>query len=745
MPRKPPRPPNRPSRRPAPDALPSESEILAFVAQAPGRVGKRDIARAFGIKGDAKLALKHLLRTAERKGVLSHSGRKARADGILPPVTLVEISHVNDDGDPVAHPVEWNEGRFGPRPEVTLRSSGVAAPGQGDRVLVKVERLSSGYAAQVLRVDRPPPERIVGVFHSKAGGGGLVSATARKDRAEYAIARGDDGGADDGELVAAEIIRRVGRGQAQARVRSRFGTASDPRNISLIAIQTHGIPTEFPGAAKEEVAGLRPFQRGGREDLRHIPLVTIDPADARDHDDAVWAEPDTDQGNPGGHRLVIAIADVAAYVTAQSALDREARRRGNSVYFPDRVVPMLPERLSNDLCSLKEAEDRPALACHLTIDGNGATLQRHFTRAVIRIAAGLSYEDAQAAVDGGGSAKARAMLEPALRPLWRTYATLRKARDKRGPLEIDIPERKIILDEAGRFAGVRIPPRLEAHRLVEEYMIRANVAAAEALNDKRAPLLFRIHDVPSAEKLRSLSDFLRTVQIPFALGQVMRAKTFNRILAAARGTPNERLVHEVVLRSQAQALYRPRNSGHFGLGLANYAHFTSPIRRYADLIVHRALILALRLGGDGLSAVDVSQLEETAELISTAERRAMIAERETVDRLAASFLAGKLGATFEGRISGVVGAGVFVVLEETGADGFLPVASLGHERFELHQARHALVGARSGAVFQLGAPITVRLVEAVPLRGGLKFELAGEARPSPPYRGKRKGKPAIRR
>lgn len=745
MPRKPPRPHKEPSRRPPIGALPSESEILAFVANAPGRVGKRDIARAFGITGHAKIALKHLLKTAERKGVLSRSGRKAQADGNLPPVTLVEISRANDDGDLVAHPVEWNEDRFGPRPEVILQASSVAAPGSGDRVLAKIELQTGGYIGRVLRVDRPPPERIVGVFHARAGGGGWVSATSRKDRVEYAIAHGDDGGADDGELVSAEVTRRAGRGQAQARVRSRFGASSDPRNTSLIAIQTHGIPTEFPDAVNKEVVGLKPFRHEGREDLRHLPLVTIDPADARDHDDAIWAEADNDPANPGGHKLTIAIADVASYVTAQSVLDREARRRGNSVYFPDRVVPMLPERLSNDLCSLKEGEDRPALVCHLTIDSNGTTRMRGFSRAMIRIAAGLAYEDAQAAMEGGGSAKSRAMLEPALRPLWNAYAILRKARDKRGPLKIDIPERKIILDEAGRFAGVRIPPRLEAHKLVEEYMIRANVAAAEALNDKRSPLLFRTHEEPSAEKLRGLADFLRTVQIPFALGQVMRAKTFNRILAAAKGTPNERLVHEVVLRSQAQALYRPRNSGHFGLGLANYAHFTSPIRRYADLIVHRALISALRLGGDGLSPADISQLEETAEMISAAERRAMIAERETVDRLAASFLAGKLGATFEGRISGVVGAGVFVVLEETGADGFLPVSSLGHERFELHQARHALIGARSGMTYQLGAPISVRLVEAAPLRGGLKFELSGAAGPSPAFHGKRKGKPPKRR
>lgn len=727
MPRRPPRPPKSPRRRKGDAGLPSENEILAFVANAPGRVGKRDIARAFGIKGEGKLALKQVLRSAQRRGVLARSGRKLQAEGVVPAVCLVEITGINADGDVVARPVEWNEERFGQPPEIFLRSNGRSAPGIGDRVLAKVDAIQGGYSGEVLRTDRPPPERIVGVFHARADGGGWISAAARKDRTDYSVAHGDEGGATNGELVSAEVTRKPARGQAQARVRSRFGASDDPRNTSLIAIQSHGIPTEFPSTVIKDVSALKTFNLEGRDDLRHVPLITIDPADARDHDDAIWAEPDPDPANVGGHKLVIAIADVAAYVKPQSALDLEARRRGNSVYFPDRVVPMLPERLSNDLCSLKEGLERPALVCQLTIDAQGLTRHRRFTWAVIRIVAGLAYEDAQAAIDGKGSEKARNILASVLQPLWNAYATLGKARDKRGPLEIDLPERKIILDEKGRFAGVHIPARLEAHRLVEEFMIRANVAAAEALNEKRTPLLFRIHEEPSAEKLRSLSDFLRTVQIPFALGQVMRARTFNRILAAARNTPHERLVNEVVLRSQAQAAYHPNNSGHFGLGLANYAHFTSPIRRYADLIVHRALISAFRLGTDGLSPTDISQLEDTAELISVAERRAMIAERETVDRLAAAFLSGQLGATFEGRISGVVGAGLFVVLSETGADGFLPVSSLGHERYELHQARHALVGSRSGESYQLGDAISVKLVEVAPLKGGLKFELAGGA------------------
>jgi ribonuclease R len=710
--------------------LPGESELLSFIANAPGRVGKREIARAFGIKGHAKLALKSLLKEVERKGLLKRNGRKVEADGVLPSIALVEITSTDEDGELLAHPVEWDEARFGTRPLLRLRSANVAAPGIGDRVLVRTQAENGRYTGDVLRVDRPPPLRVTGVLRLNPSGGGRIVPAARKDKAEYVVRHDDLGGAEDGELVSAEVLRSAARGLAQARVRQRLGRADDPRNTSLIAIQTHGIVTEFPAVVLSKVESLRGFDASGREDLRDLAFITIDPVDARDHDDAIWAEADPDPRNAGGHKLKVAIADVAAYVRPQSPLDREARRRGNSVYFPDRVVPMLPERLSNDLCSLKEGADRPAIVCHLTIDATGKTLAVGFSRAVIRIAAGLSYVDAQAAIDGRGSAAARTMLDNALRPLWAAYGALCKARDKRGPLDLDLPERKILLDDSGRFVGVSLPERLEAHRLVEEFMIRANVAAAEVLSRKKTPLLYRIHDEPSSEKLRGLADFLRTVGIPFALGQVIRAKTFNRILSAARSQPHERLVHEVVLRSQAQAQYNARNSGHFGLGLADYAHFTSPIRRYADLIVHRALITAFHLGDDGLSAADIAQIDETAELISAAERRAMLAERETVDRLVAAFLADKVGTSFTGRISGVVSAGLFVVLSDTGADGFLPAPMLGHERFELHQARHALVGARTGTTYQLGDSISVRLVEVAPLKGGLRFELS-EAPPIP--------------
>ncbi len=712
--------------------------MRAFIANSPGHVGKRDIGRAFGIKGSAKLALKAMLKTLgpERK-------TKSAANG-LPPILEIEVIEIDKDGDAIGIPLMWNEGRSGPPPRMLVIADTKSAPGLGDRLLAKLEvYLGTGpftHQARILRSLAKDATRVVGIFRKAADGSGRIVPSGKKDRDDFMVSKGDEAQAKDGELVLAEVTRQKGRGLPQARVRERLGASDDPRNISLIAIHTHGIPDQFPDAVLNDVQHLSPFTLQGREDLRHIPLITIDPADARDHDDAIWASADTDADNPGGYKIIVAIADVAAYVRPATPLDREARKRGNSTYFPDRVVPMLPERISNDLCSLKEGEERPALVCFMTIDAEGQKKSHHFSRAVIRVAAGLAYEEAQAAIDGK---QPHELLNSVLRPLWAAYATLSKARDKRGPLDLDLPERKIVLNAEGYVAKVIVPDRLDAHRLVEEFMIQANVAAAEQLNKKRTPLLFRVHEDPSAEKLRALQEFLRTTNIPFALGQVVKAKHFNQILRAAKDTPQHRVVHEVVLRSQAQANYRPINEGHFGLSLANYAHFTSPIRRYADLIVHRGLISALKFGEDGLSAEDVANLEDTAEQISIAERRSMVAERETIDRMVATHLSNNLGAQFKGRISGVVSAGLFVVLHETGADGFVPASSLGRDFYAFDPSRHALVASSTGETFQLGDDVEVRLMEVTPLRGGLRFEMLSEGKKGEKL--KRVHKPMLRK
>ncbi len=720
------------AKKPAPRAeVPTENDVLAFIQASPSVVGKREIARHFGLKGGDKVHLKALLKDMEEKGLLAKRQRKLIDRSSLPPVTVLEIIGTDKDGEPYAEPVEWDERAAGKPPRVVIEQA-EPAPRKGDRVLAKIQPSRDGrypFRARVIKTLSDRSNKVLGVYRLFPGAGARIIPVDKKARHELQVLKGDENGALSGELVEAEILRDRGRGLPTARVRERLGDLTDQRNISLIAIHHHGIPDQFPDKVIRESEALKPFARDGRTDLRSVPLLTIDPRDARDHDDAVWAEIDE---ATGGANVIVAIADVAAYVRPGTALDREARIRGNSVYFPDRVVPMLPERISNDLCSLREKEERPALACFMSFDKSGRKVKHRFERVIMRSAAKLAYEEAQAAIDGRPNDKTDPLREGVLKPLWAAYRILLKGRNAREPLELDLPERKLVLDAHGLIERVVTPERLDAHKLIEEFMIQANVAAAEELETRKVPLLFRIHEPPTEEKVRALAEFLRTVDMSLPLGQVMKPKHFNRLLKDVEGKDYQHLVNEIVLRTQAQALYSPENKGHFGLSLRRYAHFTSPIRRYADLIVHRALVTALGFGGDGLSPDDVARLPETADMISDAERRAMAAERETVDRLIAAHLATQTGAVFRGRIGGVVSAGLFVKLDESGADGFVPVSTLGRDYFIYDKTRHALVGERSGDTYQLGDRLEVRLVEATPVSGGMRFEVVSDAREGKP-------------
>jgi ribonuclease R len=513
---------------------------------------------------------------------------------------------------------------------------------------------------------------------------------------------------------------------------SRIGNVSSEKAISLIALEEHGIPYVFPQSVLDAAESAQPAAMSHREDWRDVPLITIDPPDARDHDDAVYAEPDPKA--PGGFRVTVAIADVSYYVRPGSELDREAQKRGNSVYFPGRVVPMLPERISNDLCSLIEGADRPAMAVRMRFTADGRKVGHSFHRIMMRSAAKLSYEQAQAAIDGRPEGKTAPLLEPILKPLWAAYSVLARGRDAREPLAIDLPERKVMLAPDGSVERIAIPPRLDAHRLIEEFMIQANVAAAETLETRKSAIVYRIHDEPSFEKLEALREFLGSLDMSFPKAGNLRPSQFNRVLSRVADTPNAVLVNEVILRSQSQAEYAVENIGHFGLNLRRYAHFTSPIRRYADLLVHRALISALKLGPGGMRPQDEGRLERVAAEISVAERRAMAAERDTVDRLIASWLSERIGATFEGRIRGVTRAGLFVELMESGADGFVPISTIGQDFYEFQESHHRLVGRSTGETFRLGDPADVRLVEAVPYAGTLRLELLRDA-PAPRGRG----------
>jgi ribonuclease R len=749
------------------EALPSRADILAFIARerkslggrAQGKIGKREIARAFNIKGANRIALKRMLKDLEAEGAVERRHKSLHKPGLLPSIVLADVISRDRDGDLFAAPAEWDDAQ-GPAPKILLMTragtkampkSGMPAPAPGDRALMRVELVRDveprepAYAGRIIKLLPRAKTQLLGIFRASMGGGGRIVPVDKKNvnRGELCVGPGDEGAACDGDLVAVEVLRMGRLGLPAAKVRERLGALDSGKAISLIAIHSHRIPHVFRSDAIAEAERARPVSLAHREDWRDIPLITIDPEDAKDHDDAVHAEPDPDPANSGGYILRVAIADVAAYVTPGGTLDKEARDRGNSVYFPDRVVPMLPERISNDLCSLRPGEDRPALAARIVVAADGHKLRHSFHRVMMRSAAKLSYRQAQALIDHGADAETVPPHASVLVPLYEAYFALKTARDKRGPLDLDLPERKIILDENGTVKSVVTPPRLDSHRLIEEFMILANVAAAEALEAKNQAFVYRAHDEPSLEKLHNLGEFLASIGIKLGKGQVLRAAHFNVILARVKGTDNEHIVNEAVLRTQAQAEYALENYGHFGLNLRRYAHFTSPIRRYADLIVHRALIDALHLGPNGAAPMANGELAEIAAAISAAERRAMAAERETSERLVAAHLADRIGAAFKGRISGASSAGLFVKLDETGADGFIPAAMLGDDYFRHDPARHALIRSRTGQMHRLGDVVTVRLVEAAPLAGALRFELLREsesrqARPSP-AKGKRAG------
>ncbi len=714
--------------------LPSKQQILDFLATATGEAGKREIARAFGVKGSDRIALKALLRDMADDGMIAGSRRKLSRPEMLPPVTVLEIVSRDADGEFIARPASWDE-QHGPAPRILMteskREAGPVA-GIGDRVLARITALGAEadfpYQARTIKRLARAGRPMLGIFRALPGGAGVIDPVDRKQLKEWPVPRGNTNDAENGELVRFEFTRSSRVGVQTARVLERLGNPEAQQMTSLIAVHAHGIPDAFPDHVLAEAKAATEPDLRRREDLRQLPLVTIDPSDARDHDDAVWAEADPDPSNRGGWVVIVAIADVASYVRPGSALDNEARKRGNSVYFPDRVVPMLPERISNDLCSLIENEPRPCLAVRLTYDKDGRKLGHRFLRALMRSAASLTYEQAQAAIDGRPDETTGPLLDTVLRPLWGAYASLVLARTERGPLDLDLPERKILLDDKGRVRGVASPPRLDAHRLIEEFMIAANVAAAETLEAKRTPLIYRVHDSPSKEKLAALGEFLNTIGIKLPKSGTLKPAQFNRILADTRATPTAELVGEVILRSQAQAEYHPGNYGHFGLNLRRYVHFTSPIRRYADLIVHRALVRALGLGNDGLTDAEIEALSQIAQSISDTERRAMAAERETADRLIAAFLADRIGAKFPARVSGLVRTGLFVKLTETGADGFVPASSIGHEYFFHDESRQALVGEDTGLAYRLGDPVEVRLVEAIPSAGALRFEVLSEGR-----------------
>lgn len=712
-----------------PQGMPSRQQVLDFIQSSDIPAGKREIAKAFGLKGQEKIKLKALLKDMAEEGLIDGSKSAFHRMGGVPKVTTLKIVAI-EDGELIAEPDSWDPEAPGKAPRLTVREPKMPrnakspkrppALKRGDRILARTEETDAGWVAIPMKKLPSRTEGLMGVVEIDRTGKAWLAPVDKRVRQSAPIA--DVGEAEKGQLVIAERVGRSDR--AGVKVIEVIGDPLAPRSFSMIAIAKHGIPHIFPDEVLEEAprAAKLKLSDKAREDLRHLPIVAIDPADARDHDDAIWAEPD----GQGGFNALVAIADVSFYVRPGSALDREARKRGNSVYFPDRVVPMLPEVLSADVCSLKEGEDRAAMACHLHINADGKVSSFRFTRALVRIAHNIAYENAQALVDEGNPPEF-------LANLWAAWRALAAARDARDPLELELPERRVVLDEQGRIASIAIRERLDAHRVVEDFMIAANVAAAKALEAKTAPVVYRIHEPPSREKLIALRDYLATMGKKLALGQVVTPGLFNRMLKDISDEAEKALVMEAVLRSQTQAYYGPANAGHFGLSLGSYAHFTSPIRRYSDLLVHRALVDAYKLeqpappgsipATSGLSDRDRASLQQVSDAISQTERRAMEAERDTIDRYVAAWLSARVGEVFDTRITGVQAFGFFATIVGLGGDGLVPISTLGGEYFRHDEAAQALVGTDSGTSYASGDRLKLKLAEANPLTGALKFVL----------------------
>jgi ribonuclease R len=736
--------------------VPTRQQILDFIERSERPAGKREISRAFGLRGPDKIALKALLKDMAKDGLLA--GDPARAlhkVGGVPKVTVLRIVEI-DGNEAIGIPEKWEEGS-GPAPKLRIKEKGRrAALAIGDRILARTEERGQGHIAFLMKKLAQSSEMLLGVVEKDERDRYWLKPVDRKIRRSTPII--DLGEAEPGKLVLAEPVKRGS--EVKARVKEILGDPFAPKSFSLIAIHKFEIPLHFPDAVTEEAeqATKLEISKEKREDLRHLPIVAIDPADARDHDDAIWAEPDDSPDNKGGFKALIAIADVSYYVRSGSKLDREAYKRGNSVYFPDRVVPMLPEALSTDVCSLKQDVERAALVCHVTINAKGQVTGSRFTRAIVKLAGNIAYEDAQAAMDGKLD---HPLKSNALKSLWDCWKLLAKARDEREPLNLDLPEKRVVLDDQGKIVEIAIRERLDAHRLVEDYMIVANVAAAKMLESKKSPVIYRVHETPSREKLIALKDYLKSFDMSFAMGQVIKPSVFNRLIEQVDDELLLPLVMEQILRSQTQAYYGHTNMGHFGLSLGSYAHFTSPIRRYADLVVHRALVSACKLEQSvpensaipeysGLSNDEAGRLELISEKISKLERRAMKAEWETIDRYISAHLADRVGEVVKCRITGVQNFGFFATVEELGGDGLVPVRTLGAERFDYDESKQQLTGMDSGTTYNVGQKIELRLVEANAATGSLLFELAEGANHMPgrqaPFRagkGKphRKGKP----
>jgi ribonuclease R len=608
----------------------------------------------------------------------------------------------------------------------------------GDRALVSVvgrDKRDRPEGAIVSILSRRSP-RVVGRYLEEAGFG-VVAPDDQRIHQNLLIPRGQEGDAKPGDVVVAEIVEPPSsHRQPVAKIVRVLGEEVGTSLAIDMAIETHSIPNAWPEALLREIAKIpdtvRPGQIKDREDLRELPLVTIDGEDARDFDDAVWCEPT----RGGGYKLYVAIADVATYVQPGTALDNEAQLRGTSVYFPNRVVPMLPEKLSNGICSLKPDVERLCLACELRIDAAGETTRSRFFPAVMRSAARLTYNQVWQAV---GQRRADALEKvapvlPHLENLYGLYKILARRRAERGALDFEGQEVKFQFDEQGQIDAVKLYERNDAHRLIEECMIAANVAAAKFLKRSRVPALYRVHPRPPTHKYEELADFLGTVGISLPSYEDLQPEDLMAILARAKSRPDGALIEAVVLRSQSLATYTADCDGHFGLALGAYAHFTSPIRRYPDLLVHRAIHHALGKRTPADYQYTPTQMADLGRNCSANERRADEATRDVADRLKCAYMERHLGDEFEGVVTGVASFGLFVEILETRITGMIHVTQLPNDYYHYDQRHRRLVGERLRQSFQLADRVRIKVLRVDALERRIDFRLAGDA----PTRAERK-------
>ncbi|MFQ3355286.1 MAG: ribonuclease R [Paracoccaceae bacterium] len=706
-------------------SLPSKTEILLWISNNPTKISKRDVAKAFGIKGSLKIDLKRVLEELALENSMPRRSKLFRNPNGLPPVGVYTVLKPDKDGDLFLDVLDWK--KIENKPKIFLiEKLGDPVVSEGGQVLCEVKRVENrdyDYEAKLIRKISPNLNKLIGIFKGSSEGG-IIQPVDKRSQLTWRVPAKLINGSVDGDLVKFEQTAAKGRlRDPVAKVLSVLGKYGDTRTVSLIAIHEHGIIEEFSKEVLAEAASIEQPNLESRKDLRLIPFVTIDPSDARDHDDACFVEIDKSKNNFGGYIVWVAIADVAHYVKIGSQLDREALRRGNSTYFPDRVVPMLPDLLSGDLCSLHEGVDRPCIAVKIVLNSTGSKVGHEFFRGLMKSRASLTYEEVQLAIDGSLNDRTKILLEEVIRPLYECYLLIQKITKEREPLDLNIPERKISLDEKGRVASVAFKEALDAHKIIEELMVLANVAAAEELYEKKHSFLYRTHEEPTKEKIDSLREVSKSCGLSFPKGQVFKTSHLNQLLRKAQHTDFSELINISTLRSMSQAYYGSEDMGHFGLSLKRYAHFTSPIRRYADLTIHRALIEVNHWTKEQAISQSSQELKAIGENISSSERKSMMAERDTVDRYLAAYLSEQVNVEIEGTISGVARFGVFVKLDGSGADGLVPVSTIGNEYFVYNRDTQTLSGEKSGLLLRIGKRVLVSLTEVVPLTGGLKLEL----------------------